>query len=153
DAVRVKQKYPGKKYYRGSKKGQYSCNPLGKNPGDLWTIPNVKANHVEKTIHPCQFPIGLAQRIIRALSPEGGVVFDPFMGAGSTGAAAILEQRRFTGIELDEKYYNIAKERLTLAQNGLLKYRDIETPVFDPSKAGAVARDPIIVKPTQELAL
>lgn len=153
DAVRVKQKYPGKKYYKGTKKGEYSCNPLGKNPGDLWSIPNVKSNHVEKTVHPCQFPIGLAQRIIRALSPKGGMVFDPFMGSGSTGAAAILEDRNFTGIELDKKYFDISKERLTLAQKGLLRYRDIETPVFDPAKAGAVAKDPIIIKPTQELSL
>ncbi|MAY70772.1 MAG: site-specific DNA-methyltransferase [Halomonas sp.] len=153
DAVRVKQKYPGKKHYRGSKKGQYSCNPLGKNPGDIWSIPNVKANHIEKTIHPCQFPIGLAQRIIRALSPEKGKVFDPFMGVGSTGAAAMLEGRNFIGIELDKKYYDKAQERLELAEKGLLKYRDIEKPVFDPRKAGAVARDPIIINEKQELAL
>jgi adenine-specific DNA-methyltransferase len=55
DDVRVPQKYPGKKYFKGPKTGQFSCNPLGKNPGDLWIIPNVKSNHVEKTEHPCQF--------------------------------------------------------------------------------------------------
>src|SRR5205823_1012437 len=77
DAVRVQPKYPQKKYYKGPKKGQFSCNPLGKNPDDVWTlpydlgdfweIPNVKHNHAEKTEHPCQFPIGLAQRFIAAL--------------------------------------------------------------------------------------
>ena len=41
DPVRVPQKYPGKKYFKGPKAGQYSCNPLGKNPGDIWNIPNV----------------------------------------------------------------------------------------------------------------
>ncbi len=45
DPVRVPQKYPGKKYFKGPKAGQYSSNPLGKNPGDLWVIPNVKSNH------------------------------------------------------------------------------------------------------------
>ena len=45
DPIRVPQKYPGKKYFKGPKAGQYSCNPLGKNPGDLWVIPNVKNNH------------------------------------------------------------------------------------------------------------
>src|SRR6266404_2885209 len=68
DRVRVPQKYPGKRGYKGAKKGIFTCNPLGKNPSDVWEIPNVKANHVEKTNHPCQFPIGLVIRIIRALS-------------------------------------------------------------------------------------
>ena len=49
DAVRVPQKYPGKKYFKGPKAGQYSCNPLGKNPGDVWVIPNVKSNYVKTT--------------------------------------------------------------------------------------------------------
>ena len=60
DSVRIPQKYPGKKHFKGPKAGQYSCNPLGKNPGDVWIIPNVKSNHVEKTVHPCQFPVMLA---------------------------------------------------------------------------------------------
>ncbi len=64
DSVRVPQKYPGKKYFKGPKVGQFSCNPLGKNPGDLWIIPNVKNNHPEKTIHPCQFPIEFWGRIL-----------------------------------------------------------------------------------------
>lgn len=52
DPVRVPSKYPNKKYHRGPKAGQISGNPLGKNPSDVWIIPNVKFNHVEKTIHP-----------------------------------------------------------------------------------------------------
>ena len=68
DAVRIPQKYPGKRHYKGPRKGDFSGNPLGKNPGDIWEfgaiwdIPNVKANHVEKTDHPCQFPIALVRR-------------------------------------------------------------------------------------------
>jgi len=142
DSVRVKQKYPGKKYYKGDKKGEYSCNPLGKNPGDIWEIPNVKANHIEKTAHPCQFPIGLAQRIIRALSPEGGLVFDPFMGSGTTGAASELERRNFIGCELDANYFNIAQQRISDAENGVLKYREADKPIFNPKHAGSVAVDP-----------
>ena len=68
DPIRVPQKYPGKKYFKGPKAGQYSCNPLGKNPGDVWTIPNVKSNHVEKTGHPCQFPVELIERLVLALT-------------------------------------------------------------------------------------
>lgn len=44
DTIRVPQKYPGKKYFKGPKAGLYSCNPLGKNPGDVWMFPNVKHN-------------------------------------------------------------------------------------------------------------
>lgn len=144
DPVRVKQKYPGKKYYKGSKKGQYSCNPLGKNPGDVWIIPNVKANHIEKTEHPCQFPISIAQRLILSMTPENGTVLDPFMGSGSTGAAAIIENRNFIGVELDHDYFNIAKSRLELAENKELLYREIDKPIYDPKNAGAVGREPII---------
>ncbi len=53
DRVRVPQKYPNKRHFKGPRKGELSGNPLGKNPGDVWTFPNVKANHVEKTAHPC----------------------------------------------------------------------------------------------------
>lgn len=94
DEVRVPQKYPGKRSYKGPNKGQLSGNPLGKNPSDVWDIPNVKAKHVEKTDHPCQFPVVIPQRLIKALTTPGGLVLDPFMGSGSTGVAAIIEGRR-----------------------------------------------------------
>ena len=58
DPVRIPQKYPGKRAFRGPNKGKPSGNPLGKNPSDVWDMPNVKSNHVEKTEHPCQFPVG-----------------------------------------------------------------------------------------------
>src|SRR5574341_180835 len=77
DPVRVPQKYPGKKHYKGPKKGMPSGNPLGKNPGDVWVIPNVKHNHIEKTIHPCQFPVELVERLVLALTRPGDVVLDP----------------------------------------------------------------------------
>jgi adenine-specific DNA-methyltransferase len=68
DAVRVPAKYPGKRHFKGPKAGQLSGNPLGKNPEDVWpdvwNIPNVKSNHVEKTTHPCQFPVGLIERLV-----------------------------------------------------------------------------------------
>src|SRR3990172_1846763 len=89
DPVRVPQKYPGKKYFKGPNAGQYSCNPLGKNPGDLWVIPNVKSNHVEKTDHPCQFPVELIERLVLSMTNEGDWVFDPFLGTGTTIVAAV----------------------------------------------------------------
>ena len=68
DPVRVPQKYPAKKYFRGPKAGQYSCNPLGKNPGDIWDVPNVKSNHIEKTQHPCQYPVELIERLVLSMT-------------------------------------------------------------------------------------
>ncbi len=82
DAIRVPPKYPGKKYFKGPKTGQLSCNPLGKNPGDVWVFPNVKNNHVEKTVHPCQFPVELVERLVLSLTERGGQRFRSLYGCG-----------------------------------------------------------------------
>ena len=132
DMIRVPQKYPNKKYFKGPKKGQYSCNPLGKNPGDVWEIPNVKANHVEKTMHPCQFPVELIERLVLAMTNEGDWVLDPFIGVGTTAIAALMHKRKAMGAEIISDYVEIAKERLKLAQTGLLRIRPMERPVYDP---------------------
>lgn len=142
DAVRVPQKYPGKKHYKGPKKGQYSGNPLGKNPSDVWAIPNVNAKHVEKTEHPCQFPIGMAVRLVQALCPPDGLVLDPFLGSGSTGVACILAERDFVGFEKVSRYSRLARKRIAQARSGDFAYRPVNTPILDPSEAGAVARVP-----------
>lgn len=142
DAVRVGQKYPGKTYSRGSNKGKPSGNPLGKNPGDVWNIPNVKANHIEKTAHPCQFPVALPQIFIRALVPENGVVFDPFSGSGSTGIAAIVEGKKFLGSEISNAYNSIAEERIGNAIGGERKIRPWNKEVSPPNKRAKVARAP-----------
>jgi adenine-specific DNA-methyltransferase len=72
DQVRVPQKYPGKRAYKGERRGEYSCNPLGKNPGDVWVFPNVKANHVEKTKRLCQLPIELIEGLVLYISNTDG---------------------------------------------------------------------------------
>lgn len=132
DAVRVPQKYPEKKYFKGPNRGMTSGNPLGKNPTDVWDIPNVKANHVEKTDHPCQFPVELVERLVLALTDEGGVVFDPFLGSGTTCLAALAHSRRAMGAELSPDYYQLAMERIQLASQGRLRIRPAERPVYDP---------------------
>jgi adenine-specific DNA-methyltransferase len=132
DAVRIPQKYPQKKHFKGPKVGELSCNPLGKNPSDVWNIPNVKNNHVEKTIHPCQYPIELVEKLILALTNECDLVFDPFLGVGSTSAAAIKNRRRGMGCEIVEEYYTIALERAKLAMSGGLKIRPMNKPIYDP---------------------
>jgi len=136
DPVRVPQKYPGKKYFKGEKAGQYSCNPLGKNPGDMWVIPNVKSNHVEKTIHPCQFPVELIERLVLSLSNEGDWVFDPFLGTGTAIVAAIRHNRKGVGADIVQKYIDIAQDRIKQEIAGTLKTRPMNKPVYDPEEAG-----------------
>ena len=136
DPIRVPQKYPGKKYFKGPKAGQYSCNPLGKNPGDVWVIPNVKNNHVEKTIHPCQFPVELVERLVLSMTRKGDRVLDPFAGVGSALVAALKHDRKAVGMELLHEYCEIAEERLNQSINGILKSRPMHQPVYDPKMAG-----------------
>lgn len=137
DNIRVPSKYPNKKHYKGPKKGQLSGNPLGKNPSDIWEtlmhdfesciweIPNVKSAHCEKTDHPCQFPIELAERCILAFSNQGDIVIDPFCGSGSTIVAAEKNGRVGIGYDIVEQYCQIAINRLTELKNGNLSYRPL----------------------------
>ena len=146
DDVRIPSKYPGKRHYKGSKKGELSGNPKGKNPEDVWdivvkdweeevwNIVNVKSNHVEKTEHPAPFPIELVDRLVLALSNEGGVVLDPFGGSGSTLISAVKNSRIGISVDLSEKYNDIAKNRLELLRRNELKIRPITKPVYKPKK-------------------
>ena len=136
DMVRVPQKYPNKRYFKGPNKGELSGNPLGKNPSDVWEIPNVKANHVEKTIHPCQFPVELIERLVLALSNEGDWIFDPFLGVGTTAVAALIHNRKAIGAEIQDEYSEITKERIKLAEEGKLRIRPMDREVFDPDSKG-----------------
>lgn len=132
DPVRIPSKYPNKKHFKGPNKGQISSNPLGKNPTDVWDIPNVKANHVEKADHPCQFPVGLVERLVLALTDEGGSVLDPYLGVGSTAIAALKHGRNAFGCDLDEGYIETAWERIHELRAGTLRTRPMNKPVYDP---------------------
>ena len=112
DAIRVPQKYQNKRHYRGDKKGELSCNPDGKNPGDIWIFRNVKHNHEEQTIHPCSFPEDLVARIVLATTNREAVVLDPYMGVGTVAVVARDHGRHFVGAELDAKYHAVAVRRL-----------------------------------------
>jgi adenine-specific DNA-methyltransferase len=142
DPIRVPQKYPGKKYFKGSRVGQYSCNPLGKNPGDVWVIPNVKHNHIEKTIHPCQFPIELVERLVLALTNENDLVVDPYIGVGSAACAAILHKRRAAGADTTVEYLKVAADRVAMAWWGNLPRRPLDRPVYIPGPTDRVAQMP-----------
>jgi adenine-specific DNA-methyltransferase len=142
DSVRVPQKYPGKKYFKGNKIGQYSCHPLGKNPSDVWSIPNVKHNHVEKTIHPCQFPIELVERLVLAFTNPHDLVVDPYMGVGTSPCAAILHGRRAAGADTIPEYLDIARERVSLAAEGQLRRRPLGRPIYQPGPKDRIAKRP-----------
>lgn len=113
DAIRVPQKYQNKKAWTGDKKGQLTCNPDGKNPGDIWLFRNVKHNHEEQTIHPCQFPEDMIARIIRATTEPGALVLDPYMGTGTVAVVARDHGRHYIGAELEPKYHAVCMRRLS----------------------------------------
>lgn len=154
DPVRVPSKYPGKLHYKGPKKGLPSGNPLGKNPSDYWTIinneledgivniPNVKSNHPEKTIHPCQFPVELVERCVLAYTDENDWVFDPFGGVGSSLIAAIKHNRKGMIVELEKQYVEIAQERVKKFVMGDLKLRPIGKEIHKPTGREKVAQVP-----------
>lgn len=154
DSIRIPSKYPGKRHFKGEKRGLPSGNPLGKNPSDiwhilqqdwetlLWDIPNVKANHPEKTPHPCQFPIELVERCVLALTDAGDWVLDPFSGVGSAILAALRHGRRAIGCEQDATYIQIAKQRIQDFCGGTLPYRPLGKPVHQPSGREKVSQIP-----------
>lgn len=149
DPIRIPQKYPGKRAYQGAKAGEYSGNPLGKNPGDvwdikdeyesnlspaspMWEIPNVKSNHIEKTEHPAQYPIELVERFVLSVTRPGDLVVDPYLGSGSTGCAALLHGRRAAGAEKLPEYAEIARRRMLAAVNKQLPRRELGKPIHVP---------------------
>ena len=153
DNVRIAAKYPGKRHFKGDKKGQLSGNPKGKNPSDIWDIVvndwdkeiwdivNVKSNHVEKTLHPCQFPVELVDRLILALSNEGDVVLDPFGGVGSTLISAVKNNRIGISVDKEKEYCKIAEQRLEKLKNGNLKLREAGQQIYVP-KNDSIAKIP-----------
>lgn len=154
DDVRVPAKYPGKRHFKGAKKGKLSGNPKGKNPSDiweivikdweqeLWNIPNVKSNHPEKTEHPCQYPVELVERCILALTNKDSWVLDPYVGVGSTILAAVKNDRNSIGIEKEKKYIELANKRVKDLKEGRLKLRAINKPIHKPKPTDKLAQTP-----------
>ena len=154
DPVRVPSKYPGKRHYKGPNIGKPSGNPNGKNPSDvweilardwetaLWDIPNVKANHPEKTAHPCQFPVELVERCVLALTNEDDWVFDPYAGVGTSLLAAIMRNRRAMGSEKEEEYVKLTKQRLEQYFDGALTTRPLGKPIHQPTGREKIAQIP-----------
>ena len=84
-------------------------------------IKNIRGNK----LHPTEKPVELNELFIKNSSEQGDTILDPFMGVGSCGLACKNTNRNFIGIELDEKYFNIAKERIEEASS------NIQTTIFD----------------------
>jgi adenine-specific DNA-methyltransferase len=159
DPIRVPQLYPGKRHSskKGTEKaGKPSGNPLGKNPSDFWTfsatdcfvdnpvweLPNVKANHPEQTIHPCQFPHELAERCVLAFTNPGDIVLDPFVGAGTSAVAAIKAGRRVIAIDRSPEYIELTRQRVLALDCGSLPLRKSGMSTRRPMKAERVAQIP-----------
>ena len=122
DDIRDKNvKYPNQK-----KNGKLKCNPLGKNPSDVWQIPKVTSganrSSKERMPHPAQFPIALIDRVVKASSNIGDIVMDPFLGSGTSAIVALANKRKFVGFEISEKYCDLAVERIK-------KYSASPTPI------------------------
>lgn len=91
-------------------KGKYEFP--GKRPNDVIACAKVPPSKLE---HPNEKPVELMAALIDATCPEGGTVLDPFMGVGPVGVACANSGREYIGIELDEGYYEIAKQRIAEA--------------------------------------
>jgi len=155
DNVRMPSKYPNKRHFKGEKKGELSGNPNGKNPSDfwelvqnewdkeVWDIPNVKSNHPEKTSHPCQYPVELAERCVLAFTNEGDVVLDPYAGVASSLIAAIMHGREAIGVDRCQEYIDIGNCRIKSLLDGTLKTRPLGKPVYEPTGKEKITQIPL----------
>lgn len=114
------QRHEGRSGYRVDhpSKGRVierALHPLGRNPGDVWTLPLAPF----PAAHFATFPPDLAERCVVAGCRPGGVVLDPFVGSGTTGMVALKHGRRFVGIDLSVKYLDLAL-KTRLAQSALI---------------------------------
>jgi adenine-specific DNA-methyltransferase len=107
---------PNVKYPDQKKNGKLKCNPLGKNPSDVWEFPKVTSGEQrhskERTAHPAQFPLAVIDRIVKACSHKNEIILDPFIGSGTTAVAALQNDRQVIGFEISAKYCEIARERI-----------------------------------------
>ncbi|MBN2286580.1 MAG: site-specific DNA-methyltransferase [Tissierellales bacterium] len=112
---------PNVKYPNQKKNGKIKVNKIGKNPMDVWQFPKVtsgkKRSSSERTTHPAQFPEKVLARIIKSSSNKNDLIFDPFMGSGTTASIAIKLDRKVIGFEIVEDYCEIIVERINAILN------------------------------------
>ena len=103
----------------GNFRGQYEC--IGFFPKKDFKFEKERPSNVfifnrvpvKKLVHPAEKPVPLLVDLIKVCTKKGSLVLDPFMGSGTTGLACLKLKHNFIGIELDKKYFEIAKKRLT----------------------------------------
>lgn len=88
---------------------------VGYNPKDLWSVTRIHAEDPERENHPTQKPLEVVERIIKASCPEQGIVFDPFMGSGTTAVSCIKLNRNYIGFEINSDYCKMITERIKKA--------------------------------------
>ena len=113
----------GKCYDDGKIYGKYdhksytkSCDSNLKYPTSIVTVSNI----VQNNLHPTQKPVELLEYLINTYTNEGETVLDNCMGSGSTGIACLKTNRNFIGIEKEQKYFNIAKERIENFESSMI---------------------------------
>lgn len=101
-------------YFR---KGKGKCFPETYEDAKTYYVAPI--NHKDKKMygHPTIKPLDLTEKIIRNSSREGQTVLDPFMGSGTTGVACVNTDRKFIGMELDEKYFDLSEDRIATAKS------------------------------------
>jgi len=119
-------------YAKNDKKVGHNPHPKGRVPSNIirtqnqddgydkfFLVPKVRQNKDDFNFHPTLKPVELMYHLVRLISFEKQTILDPFMGSGSTGISCLDLDRKFIGYELEEKYFNIAKQRLENKQNDL----------------------------------
>ena len=103
---------------------------MGYNPKDLWSTSRIHAQAPERENHPTQKPLEIIERMVKASCPKNGIVFDPFMGTGTTAIACIANDRRYVGFEINKDYYKLITNRIK-------KYNNCPTLFQQPSQKQA----------------
>ena len=107
---------PNVKYPNQKKNGKLRCNPLGKNPSDVWQIAKVtsgsKRSSKERTKHPAQFPNELIDKFVQGFSNPNDIILDPFIGSGTTAEMSLKYGRKCIGFEIREDYCEITVDRI-----------------------------------------
>lgn len=93
-------------------KGKGRTHPLSYNDAKTWWVGSINLADKKKYGHPTIKPLDYIRQLIRNSSTKDDVVFDPFAGSGTTAVAALLEERRFIGFEIDEFFYKTAQARI-----------------------------------------
>lgn len=97
---------------------------MGYNPKDIWSISRIHAQDPERENHPTQKPLEIIERMVKASCPKNGVVFDPFMGTGTTAIACLNNDRQYVGFEINKDYYKLIMNRIKKNDNCPTLFRE-----------------------------